>query len=206
MKPLSIADYLDHLGRAAGGKGAAARESSPFRPRSLPSAQNGAARSEAGLRSPWRTRAPAKRKGKRLPGARHGRQSRFRSQSRRAVNRRRQASRSSPRICGQARRGLRARPRGRPRRGARGGFGPPRGGTRRARRAGGDRTAGVPAQRIRGARERDPVRVEADRGQCRSRRHPHPRAVSLDKQVVKQAVDELCQGDRPAGRGGLRPG
>jgi hypothetical protein len=40
MKPLSIADYLDHLGRAAGEK-APRRESSPFRPRSLPSPQNG---------------------------------------------------------------------------------------------------------------------------------------------------------------------
>jgi hypothetical protein len=39
MKPLSIADYLDHLGRAAGEK-TPRRESSPFRPRSLPSPQN----------------------------------------------------------------------------------------------------------------------------------------------------------------------
>jgi hypothetical protein len=37
MKPLSIADYLDHLGRAAGEKALPRRESSPFRPRSLPS-------------------------------------------------------------------------------------------------------------------------------------------------------------------------
>ena len=41
MKPLSIADYLDHLGRAAGEKAPPRRESSPFRPRSLPSPQNG---------------------------------------------------------------------------------------------------------------------------------------------------------------------
>ena len=41
MKPLSIADYLDHLGRAAGEKTPPRRESSPFRPRSLPSPQNG---------------------------------------------------------------------------------------------------------------------------------------------------------------------
>jgi hypothetical protein len=39
MKPLSIADYLDHLERAAGEKAPPRRESSPFRPRSLPSAQ-----------------------------------------------------------------------------------------------------------------------------------------------------------------------
>jgi hypothetical protein len=41
MRPLSIADYLDHLGRAAGEKAPPRREDSPFRPRSLPSPQNG---------------------------------------------------------------------------------------------------------------------------------------------------------------------
>jgi hypothetical protein len=41
MKPLSIADYLDHLGRAAGEKAPPRPETSPFRPRSLPSPQNG---------------------------------------------------------------------------------------------------------------------------------------------------------------------
>jgi hypothetical protein len=40
MKPLSIADYLDHLGRAAGEPAPARRDGSPFRPRSLPSLQN----------------------------------------------------------------------------------------------------------------------------------------------------------------------
>jgi hypothetical protein len=43
MKPLSIADYLDHLGRAAGERVPAQRETSPFRPRSLPSAQKSTA-------------------------------------------------------------------------------------------------------------------------------------------------------------------
>ena len=42
MRPLSIADYLDHLGRAAGDKAPLRRESSPFRPRSLPGAQSDA--------------------------------------------------------------------------------------------------------------------------------------------------------------------
>ena len=37
MKPLSIADYLDHLGRPAGEKATPRPEGSPFRPRSLPS-------------------------------------------------------------------------------------------------------------------------------------------------------------------------
>ena len=41
MKPLSIADYLDHLGRAAGEKAGLRQEGSPFRPRSLPSLQKG---------------------------------------------------------------------------------------------------------------------------------------------------------------------
>jgi len=41
MKPLSIADYLDHLGRAPTEKAPTRREGSPFRPRSLPGAQSG---------------------------------------------------------------------------------------------------------------------------------------------------------------------
>ncbi len=80
MKPLSIADYLDHLGRPAGDKAPPRPEGSPFRPRSLPSPQNGATRSETGLRSHGQRRA-AKRKGKRLPDARHGRQSLYCSSS-----------------------------------------------------------------------------------------------------------------------------
>ena len=46
MKPLSIADYLDHLGRAAGEKEPPRRESAPFRPRSLAAPQHG----ESGVR------------------------------------------------------------------------------------------------------------------------------------------------------------
>ena len=97
MKPLSIADYLDHLGRAAGEKAPPRRESSPFRPRSLPSPQNGEAKSEAGLRTRGQGEpASAKRKGRTLRGARHGRQSQFRW---RRGNRRRPKSRPSPRTC-----------------------------------------------------------------------------------------------------------
>jgi hypothetical protein len=48
MKPLSIADYLDRLGSAAGEKAPPRPEGSPFRPRSLPKQR---ARFEAGLRS-----------------------------------------------------------------------------------------------------------------------------------------------------------
>jgi hypothetical protein len=41
MKPLSIADYLDHLGRGTSEKAPPRREGSPFRPRSLPSPEHG---------------------------------------------------------------------------------------------------------------------------------------------------------------------
>jgi hypothetical protein len=40
MKPLSIADYLDHLGRPDGDKAPPRPEGSPFRPRSLPGSQS----------------------------------------------------------------------------------------------------------------------------------------------------------------------
>src|SRR5271169_4181213 len=40
MKPLSIADYIDRLGSAAGEKVPPRPEGSPFRPRSLPNPQN----------------------------------------------------------------------------------------------------------------------------------------------------------------------
>jgi hypothetical protein len=40
MKPLSIADYLDRLGSAAGEKAPPRPEGSPFRPQSLPNPQN----------------------------------------------------------------------------------------------------------------------------------------------------------------------
>jgi len=69
MKPLSIADYLDRLGSAAGEKPPARREGSPFRPRSLPSPRNsepapvfdrlakagaeGAPSGETSRRTPW---------------------------------------------------------------------------------------------------------------------------------------------------------
>jgi hypothetical protein len=49
MKPLSIADYLDHLERPTGEKVPTRPESSPFRPRSVPNPQN----SGSGLRPPF---------------------------------------------------------------------------------------------------------------------------------------------------------
>src|ERR1700689_4888543 len=86
----------------------------------------------------------------------------------------------------------RAPPRRRSRRGAGGRRRPPCRGTRRRAPGGGDRPARVSAQRIRSARGRDPLRIERDRGQCRSGRQ---RILTpfLDKQVVKRAADELCK-------------
>ncbi len=45
MKPLPIADYLDHLGRGPSEKASPRREGSPFRPRTLASPPNGEPRS-----------------------------------------------------------------------------------------------------------------------------------------------------------------
>ena len=45
MKPVPIADYLDHIGRNGGDKPAPRREASPFRPRSLQSVQTSEPRS-----------------------------------------------------------------------------------------------------------------------------------------------------------------
>lgn len=45
MKPVPIADYLDHIGRSAGDKPGARREASPFRPRSLQTVQTSEPRS-----------------------------------------------------------------------------------------------------------------------------------------------------------------
>jgi hypothetical protein len=59
MKPLSIADYLDHLGRPAGDKAPSRPEGSPFRPRSLPNVDRAANAGietqgeEAPRRTPW---------------------------------------------------------------------------------------------------------------------------------------------------------
>jgi len=55
MRALSIADYLDHLGRAAGEKAPPRPESSPFRPRSLPAAQGDAPKSRPLFERPAKT-------------------------------------------------------------------------------------------------------------------------------------------------------
>jgi len=40
MKPVPIADYLDHIGRGSGEKASPRRDASPFRPRSLQDSQS----------------------------------------------------------------------------------------------------------------------------------------------------------------------
>ena len=98
MKPLSIADYLDRLGSAAGEKAPPRREGSPFRPRSLPSPRNSKPGSKAGLRRRSEAGRRDSARGRCSPTQRHGRQSRFRFKPRRA-SRRRQKSRLSPTTC-----------------------------------------------------------------------------------------------------------
>ena len=82
MKPLSIADYLDHLGRRAVDKAPPRPEGSPFRPRSLPNPQNSGPSlkpvfdritnkggetqgEEASRRSPWAPRSASLESGAR---------------------------------------------------------------------------------------------------------------------------------------------
>ena len=147
MKPLSIADYLDHLGRSAGEKAPPRPEGSPFRPRSLPSPQNAASGAkpvfdrltneggetqgeEAPRRTPWAPKPVLLESGGAAIAA-GGRAGQARGH------------------VGEARRRLRPRPRGRPCRGPCRGFGPPRGRARRCAGAGGNAAAGVSSQRIR---------------------------------------------------------
>ena len=199
MKPLSIADYLDHLGRAAGEK-PPPRENSPFRPRSLPSPQSRRARFEAGLRS---------------HGERGRRNARGRGSPAHALG----AKASSAEFGAAAAAGgepvkpedmsvklAEAYARGREE-------GLAEGRTEAsdrhaaelaaAREQAETQQAGVPSQRIRGARRRDPVRVPGDRGQCRGA-VTRILAPFLSQQVVKRAVDDLakaiarlCAGDSP---------
>ena len=192
MKPLSIADYLDRLGSAAGEKAPPRREGSPFRPRSLPSPQNGKPGSEAGLRSRQRSERRRKRKGKKLPGARRGRQSRFCLSPRRA-SRRRRKSRPSPRTCRRSSPTL-----------------TPAAASRASRKAASRlRTATRPSSPPRGSRRKRSSRsfvstnmrsskARSGPGSSRSRTMsaaPSP-AFSRHfsrKQVVKRAVDELAK-------------
>ena len=118
MKPLSIADYLDHLGRAAGEKAPPRREGSPFRPRSLPSPQNREIRVEGGLRSHnehRRRSRHARRRGS--PAHAMGAKAGFARVRRAGVAADGRAGEARGYV-GEARRRLRPRPRGRPRRGA----------------------------------------------------------------------------------------
>ena len=97
MKPLSIADYLNDIGRAATEEARPRRESSPFRPRSLPSVHDG----EPGPRPVFNALANPGgggiRKERMVLDARHGSVSAFRPLPRRGLLRR-PARRSSPKM------------------------------------------------------------------------------------------------------------
>jgi hypothetical protein len=67
MKPLSIADYLDHLGRPAGEKAPSRPEGSPFRPRSLPSPQNAESGAKAAFDRITKTGGPGDTQGEEAP-------------------------------------------------------------------------------------------------------------------------------------------
>ncbi len=87
MKPLSIADYLNDIGRAAMEEARPRRESSPFRPRSLPSVHDG----EPGPRPVFNALANLAagiRKETMVLDARHGSVSAFRPLPRRGLLRR----------------------------------------------------------------------------------------------------------------------
>jgi hypothetical protein len=60
MKPVPIADYLDHIGRGPGEKTSPRRETSPFRPRSLQSLQALEPRSPLSFERPAKSVAPGK--------------------------------------------------------------------------------------------------------------------------------------------------
>ena len=189
MKPLSIADYLDHLGRAPADKAPPRKESSPFRPRSLPSVQNG----EPGPRpafnadaAPTETRSqggsPAHAMGAKANSARYlgG-----------AVAGGRRGGQAR-RYSGEACRSLRARPRRRSRRGAGGRRGPPCRGIAAARREA--ETDRLEFQRNEYAQLEGAIRsglkeIEDNVGAVVTR----ILTPFLDKQVVKRAADELCK-------------
>ena len=177
MRPLSIADYLDRLGSAAEEKGPPRPEGSPFRPRSLPSPQTAASGAkpvfdritnkggetqgeEAPRRTPWAPKPVLLESAAREspPTGEPAKPEDMSAKLADAYARGREQGLAEGRVDG---------------------FGPPRGRARRSAGAGGNAAARVPSQGIRGARRRDPVRDQRDRGQCRRRRHPHSRAVSL---------------------------
>ena len=193
MKPLSIADYLDRLGSAAGEKAPPRPEGSPFRPRSLPSPQNGGVRRQGRSSIASANRAARRNaRGGSSPTHAMGAKAGFARVWRARVAADGRAGQARGHV-GQARRRLCARPRARSRGGPRRGLGPPRGRARRCAGAGGNAAAGVSSQRIRGARRRDPVRV-----QSRSRTMSAPPSPASSrrfsrKQVVKRAVDELAK-------------
>ena len=193
MKPVPIADYLDHIGRAPGEPASPRRETSPFRPRSLQSLQNpeprptpvfdrapkvvGAAKPQAEAREQRPLLVAGPLQWNPLRGTR-------RCRARRSQGRGNGAS---------TRRGACARTRGRPRRRAGRGRRAARG---RARRSAG--TSGASARlefqlneyaQLEAAIRSGFAQVEENVGAAVAR----ILAPFLVKQVVKYVADELCK-------------
>ena len=148
MKPLSIADYLDRLGSAAGEKAPPRPESSPFRPRSLPSPQTAKpAKSKPVFDRRSEQAAPRNARGRSPPTHAMGAKAGFARVAARGSPPTGRAGQARGHV-GEARRRLRARPRARPCGRPRRGVGPPRGRARRGAGAGGNAAAGVSSQRI----------------------------------------------------------
>ena len=131
MKPLPIADYLEHLGRGPIQKASPRREGSPFRPRTLASLPSGEPRSIPAFARVAEAGGVGDRQGEERPQrASWDRKPIPLDSTARQLQAAREAA-DTGETADEARRSSRARPRGRPCRGARGGFGAPRGQTRR---------------------------------------------------------------------------
>ncbi len=203
MKPLSIADYLDHLGRPAGEKVAAAARGLAVSPSKPAEPAERRFRPEVGLRSrSQRGRPSAKGRGSpaHAMGAKAG-SARVRARS----NRRQQASRSRPRTCRSTSPRLMR---------AAGRKASPKGGSRL-------QTATRLNSPLRGSRRRlqqqafrlseyaqieSTVRsgLQTDRGRYRGRRRTHPRAISLAR-GPQASGRRTGQSGRPESLQALRP-
>ena len=205
MRPLSIADYLDRLGSSAEEKAPPRPEGSPFRPRSLPSPQTAASGAkpvfdrltnkggetqgeEAPRRTPWAPKPVSLESAARgsAPTGEPAKPEDMSAKLADAYARGREQGLSEGRVEGADRHA--------------------------AELAAARELAETQQQEFRlkefgGARRRDPVRNQRDRGQCRRRRHPYSRAVSLaaGRQARRGRVGQgdcpdLCEHFAPAGQ------
>ena len=156
MKPLSIADYLDHLGRPTEEKTPPRREGSPFRPRSLPIPQNAKPALKAVFDRLANAGGADEKPSEAAPRARAmDPEASFARPCRARIAADRRAG-SSPTNFGAAHRRLCSGPRARAGGGPRRGLRSPCSRTRRCEGAGRDAAAGVSSPRMRAVRRRDP--------------------------------------------------